>query len=99
MTHIQYIELRKLAETKLNHFPDYQTCKNIWERSVYYNKLQNQLEINEVVLSLSWFNEESKMAEYFNIRTSKQYNRKQYFIILLANALCTYSIQDIRTLL
>jgi len=99
MTHIQYTELRKLAETKLNHFPDYRTCKDIWSRAVYYNKLQNQLESNEVVLTLYLFNEESKMAEYFNIRASKQYNRKQYFIILLANDLCTYSIQDIRTLL
>ena len=96
----QFDKLKKLSEAKFSHYLDYSEAKDLWSRSVYYNKLQNQFikdnEESEVVTSLQLFDEETKEVNGFSIRANKNYSRFQWFTLLLGSSLYTYSRQQLK---
>jgi len=94
----KFSELQKLVSDVYNgHYLDYRSIKDTWSMAVYYNKLQNDFinsnDLNEVVLTVSLFNEESNNVESYTIRAKKNFSRKQWFILLVGRDMYNVSAQ------
>jgi hypothetical protein len=95
-----YHDLLELSQNIYSYHLPYSEAKDLWQRAVYYNKLQNSVsDPSEQVCSQMLYNEQTDNVESFVIRAKKQWSRKQYFVFLLGASLCTYSYQGLKAVM
>ncbi len=99
----KFEQLRTIAKNTYNHPLAYSSACNLWSMVLYYTKLQNNFiqdnEAYEIVRSFQLFDEKTETVTGFNVRACSNYNRLQWFKLLLGSSLSIYSRQQIKEIL
>jgi hypothetical protein len=105
MTHTQHDQLKEIAEklraaATLKMNCDYQTIREYWTRAIWHTRYQNQLlkeeEPREPVTFIDIFDEEEGGYKKFNILAGRNFNRVQWFKLLLGSNFYLLSKQQLK---
>jgi len=80
---LQVINDKALELANMKFILTYKQLSDIWEASVYLNKISNQSEANECVKWFEVMDEETKSLKWFTIKGHHNYSKDQFAALLI----------------